>query len=284
MQSSFVGRVGTQKVCQHQIDRGDFADPRLGKELIEDYAKRWLASKPQLRPRTRDEYQAIIDRFIEPSFGSVELARLTTEQVCTWHADIAVNSGQARAAKAYRVLRAMLNTAVDDALLVRNPCRVRGAGEEQAAERPFVSAEQVRTIIGGMPEELRALAILAASCSLRLGELLALRRRSIDILHGTVTIEEQCQELARNKADRDEGRSPRVVFGPPKTESGRRRVAIPSTVLPELEAHLSALVGADADALVFTGATGGPLPARPSTRRGRSRAVLLTLRRSGFTT
>ena len=48
------------------------------------------------------------------------------------------------AAKAYRLLRAVLDTAVEeDKILPRNPCRVRGAGEEHAAERPVLTVAQV---------------------------------------------------------------------------------------------------------------------------------------------
>jgi integrase len=48
------------------------------------------------------------------------------------------------AAKSYRLLRAVLATAVEeDKILTRNPCRIRGAGEEHAAERPVLTVAQV---------------------------------------------------------------------------------------------------------------------------------------------
>jgi hypothetical protein len=34
-------------------------------------------------------------------------------------------------AKAYRLLRSIMNTAVDDGLIRRNPCRIKGASEEK---------------------------------------------------------------------------------------------------------------------------------------------------------
>ena len=48
------------------------------------------------------------------------------------------------AAKAYRLLRSILTTAVEeDKILARNPCRVRGAGTERAPERPVLTVAQV---------------------------------------------------------------------------------------------------------------------------------------------
>ncbi len=43
-------------------------------------------------------------------------------------------------AKSYRLLRAILNTAVtEDELIIVNPCRIKGAGEERASERPVLN-------------------------------------------------------------------------------------------------------------------------------------------------
>jgi integrase len=48
------------------------------------------------------------------------------------------------AAKAYRLLRAVITTAVEeDKLLPRNPCRIRGAGDEDTPERPVLTVAQV---------------------------------------------------------------------------------------------------------------------------------------------
>lgn len=48
------------------------------------------------------------------------------------------------AAKAYRLLRAIMTTAVDeDNMLPRNPCWINGAGDEDAAERPVLTVRQV---------------------------------------------------------------------------------------------------------------------------------------------
>jgi hypothetical protein len=47
-------------------------------------------------------------------------------------------------ASPYRPLRAVLTTAVEeDKILARNPCRIRGAGEERAPERPVLTVAQV---------------------------------------------------------------------------------------------------------------------------------------------
>jgi integrase len=91
--------------------------------------------------------------------------------------------------------------------------------------------------------------LLGAYCSLRLGELAGLRRNRVDLLHRTITVEEQAIELAGG----------RVVFGPPKTAAGRRVVAVPAELVEIIEEHLAAHVGIESDALVFTSPEGYPL-------------------------
>jgi integrase-like protein len=50
------------------------------------------------------------------------------------------------AAKSYRLLKAIMNTAVEDGLIRRNPCRIKGAGQEKSAERPVLTIGQVFTL------------------------------------------------------------------------------------------------------------------------------------------
>ncbi len=49
----------------------------------------------------------------------------------------------ATVAKCYRLLRAILNTAVVDEVIVRNPCNIKGAGIERTPERPVATTTQV---------------------------------------------------------------------------------------------------------------------------------------------
>jgi integrase len=58
-----------------------------------------------------------------------------------------------------------------------------------------------------------------------------------------------------------------VFFSPPKSEAGRRVVAIPALLVPELRAHIERFAQRPDDGLLFTSPTGKPL--RNSNFRGR---------------
>ena len=49
---------------------------------------------------------------------------------------------------ACRMLRAILNTAVTDGLIAKNPCQVRGAGRSRSAERPVASVAEAVELLG----------------------------------------------------------------------------------------------------------------------------------------
>jgi hypothetical protein len=51
--------------------------------------------------------------------------------------------GPTTVAKCYRLLRAILGTAVEDGLIPKNPCAIKDAGVEHYDERPVATVEQV---------------------------------------------------------------------------------------------------------------------------------------------
>ena len=87
-----------------------------------------------------------------------------------------------------------LNTAVEDEALLRNPCRIRGAGQPHSPERPLLDREQVEALAEAMPAHLLTLVLVAFWAHLRLGEVIALRRGDVDTEAGTVRVERQVVE------------------------------------------------------------------------------------------
>ena len=152
-------------------------------------------------------------------------------------------------AKAYRLLRAILNTAVEDETIRRNPCRIKGAGFEASAERPTLTPAQVAALAGGVPPRFALLVLLATYASLRWGEVSALRRMDVDVTAATVRIERAHVELSTGQ----------VLVGPPKSRASKRTVSFPPALVPLVRHHLDEYVGAEPDALLFVGPKGAPL-------------------------
>ena len=101
-------------------------------------------------------------------------------------------------AKSYRLLPAILNTAVtEDELIIVNPCRIEGAGEERATERPALTLDQLYALVDLMPDRWKAFLPLKTFASLRWGEITALTRNDLDLERRTVCIRRQVSQGAR---------------------------------------------------------------------------------------
>ncbi len=208
--------------------RGQWVDPRSRQLLLNGYAESWLAARPDLKIRTRELYQWLLGKYVLPSLGHLPLDKITSGVVRSWHAGLLRDAAPTPTRQAYSLLRAMLNTAVADELLPRNPCTVRGAGVSRAGERSIATVAQVHTLADAVPPRYRMLILLAAWSGARWGELVALSRDRLDLEHGTMTIDRQYVEL----------RDGRLVLDTPKSAAGVRTVHIPPHLLPELREHL----------------------------------------------
>jgi integrase len=237
-------------VKEGEIVRQEWVNPDTGRVLLGDYLPVWIDHRPDLRPRTVDLYRWLYRRYLEQTFKDHVLADITPGAVRAWRAE-RVDDGVSptMVAKAYRLLRAVLNTAVEDELIRRNPCRIKGAGQEKPPERPVATVAQVYDLAERVPARFRVLVLLAAFTSLRYGELAALRRRDVDSKAGRLVV----------RATLIERQDGSLIFGPPKTDAGRRVVTVPSAIRRDLRGHLRRYVDEEGDALIFTGVTGAVL-------------------------
>jgi integrase len=130
----------------------------------------------------------------------------------------------------------------------------RAEGEQADGQRRQPDGTKTKTslvleLADAIGTPYRAIVLLAGFAGLRTGESLGLRRADIDLLHGEIRIHRQAQEITG---------CGRAVLAP-KSEAGRRTVALPAVVVESLEQHSAAFTSTDAEAPVFTGPKSGPL-------------------------
>jgi integrase len=252
-----------------EIDAGRWAPPVSGGKLphvltFREYATAWLRDR-DLAPTTRDHYARLLRDHVYPTFGDAAVTSITPSAVRAWHAGLAreertapIGAQRKRRkvpdrptvrAHAYGLLRTILNTAVADELIAANPCRVRGGGQARRVKqiRPATLAE-LETIVAALPARYRLAALLASWCGLRFGEMAELRRGDVDVTNGLI-------HVRRGVVRTSEGRK---VKGP-KSQAGRRDVAIPPHLMPMVRQHLRDHAQAGKDGLLFPARHGGHL-------------------------
>jgi integrase len=236
------------------LQRGDVQDPRTGSEQLRPYAERWVGTRrvrgKPLAPRTVALYEWQLQRHILPTLGRRQLRDLDPAAVRGWYerlADPTTGPGAITAAKCYRLLRAILNTAVRDGELRSNPCVLVGAGDEHSAPRPAVALDEVLRIAAAVPDRWRAFVLVAAFGGLRIGELTALTRDHVDLDRGTVDVVASAGYLPGGRRH----------VGPPKSRAGVRVIALPEIAADSLRRHVALYAEQEPDGLVFIGPRGG---------------------------
>ncbi len=123
-------------VVESELLRGEWIDPWLSEVELVDFGQRWI-KEHALEPRSRDDYEGMFRDHVEPHLGALAVGEISTATVRHWRTTL-LDGGMTgnRAAKVHRLLRAILDTAVDDGMVERTPCRTKGADRETGSSRP----------------------------------------------------------------------------------------------------------------------------------------------------
>lgn len=227
------------------IVRRSWKAPELTSRPVGAYAADYLG-RDALRDSTRALYEGLWRNHLEPHWSDVRIGDVSPALVRSWHAQAGKVTKPRALSQSYTLLRGILAQAVEDEVLSANPARIKGAGTPKVArESRALTVEEVLAISKAILPRYRALVLVLAFGGLRFGEAVALQRKHV-LKGGKVKVE----------------RSVRAgVVGPPKTEAGKRTVALPAFVSEALTAHLEEFVDAPKDSLVFATSGGGyPAP------------------------
>lgn len=209
-------------------------------ETVAEFGTRWIKERASLKPRTRHLYESQFRLHIKPDLGDVPIRHVTSERVRRWYA--ALDGKHARRnSQVYGLLHAIMATAVKDGLLAANPCQIeRAMNGSTGGARVMPTAKEVAALADAMPENYRAMVLLAAWCGLRVGEVTELRRKDVSEDYAVVTV-------ARAMTYR----GGQTMIGLPKSGKART-VVVPPHIRDDLKHHLDTHVSAGEDALLFS--------------------------------
>ncbi|GAA0903075.1 tyrosine-type recombinase/integrase [Streptomyces thermoalcalitolerans] len=228
------------------LSRGDWRAPDAGAVNFRVYAEKWVEER-ELAVRTEDLYRHLLRLHIFPTFGGLDLDEITSPRVREWRAErLRTTGAKTTVAKAYRLLKSILETAVDDELIQRNPCRIKGAGKESAAERRIATVAQVDALADAIGIRWRLMVYLGAYGPMRPEELAGLRRRDVDVDNLVIRVRVAEPERTNGK------RAP----GPTKSDASARVVVLPAFLRKEVQRHLDWFAEKGPDGLVFVGEKG----------------------------
>lgn len=202
-----------------------------------------------LKRSTVRYYTFQLDRYVLPVLGPTQLCDLSRPRIESLLSDLRRKGHASATIRGVRAtLSAVLQAAVERQYLEKNPVHgIRLRETEAKKERRFYSTSQVRALLTELSEPCRTIVLLAVLTGMRIGEILALRWKRMDLLHGTI-------EVAETFSDGE--------FGSPKTRSSRRVIPISSTLRQILETHRKVWLRNQPDDLVFCTPKGTPMSSK----------------------
>ncbi|MGW8950249.1 tyrosine-type recombinase/integrase [Streptomyces sp. NPDC055709] len=233
---------------QTEVRRGDWVDPDVGAVNFQEYALRWVKER-RLSATTDELYRRLLRLHILPTFGGLDLDEIAPPRVRSWRSErLDATGAETTIAKAYRLLKAILQTAADDELIRRNPCRIKGAGKETADERPTATVAQVDALADALGPRWRLMVYIAAYGPARPEEQAAMRRRDVDLDNVGIWVRMAEPELTTGR------RAP----GDTKSDAGKRFIVLPAFMEKDLKRHLAWYAEKAPDGLLFVGEKGKP--------------------------
>lgn len=202
----------------------------------------WLQDyvRPAVKTRTYDRYSFIAFRRLGAALGGSELGAMTALKLQRFITGLSENgnmkTGEGLSANSVNcvisVLQASLRTA-EETGLVSGVAAIRLKRPKLSEKRVecFSIAEQKkieRAVLSGKKDKLYGI-LLCLYSGLRIGELLALTWRDIDLVKGVMSVSKSCYDYGGGQ-----GRT--RIIDSPKTARSRRVIPLPKQILPLLKA------------------------------------------------
>ncbi|MBT9703778.1 site-specific integrase [Eubacterium ramulus] len=200
-----------------------------------DFWKMYCADmETRLREHTMRTKKYIVKLKILPYFGNKRVNDITAADIRQWQNELIKMGYSPTYLKTINnQLSAIFNYAVRYYDLKSNPCVKAGSmGKSKAEEMDFWTGEEFRKFIDSvMNKRLSYMAFMTLyRTGMRMGELLALNPKDIDLEKRTISITKSYQRLGKKD-----------VITPPKTPKSKRVITIPEFLAADIKDYMDSL-------------------------------------------
>ena len=212
---------------------------------FEDFWKIYCADmETRLREHTMRTKKYIVELKILPYFGNKRVNDITAADIRQWQNELIKMGYSPTYLKTINnQLSAIFNYAVRYYDLKSNPCAKAGSmGKSKAEEMDFWTGEEFRKFIDSvMNKRLSYMAFMILYWTgMRLGELLALNPKDVDLEKRTISITKSYQRLGKKD-----------VITPPKTSKSKRVITIPEFLAADIKDYMDSLYDLQEDDRMF---------------------------------
>jgi integrase len=218
------------------MERGTYVEPTklTVRQLLQDRLEQWTRSG-RIGPKAAERYRQLIDGQIDPHIGGKPVQRLRVADIEVWHnvlrksglkngtGGIALSTIRA----AHRVLAAALRDAVRHGLVPSNIASLQGPPKADAKEVRIIAEHQLASLLDKIKNRpIYSKVVVALFTGLRRSELLGLQWQHVELDGKLLHVR---QALEQTHAG--------IRIKGPKTQAGRRTIALPDIVVDALREH-----------------------------------------------
>ena len=201
---------------------------------------------PTLKLSTQHGYRNVLRKHVLPYWRDWRLRDISRQDVQQWVAEkFRQRQGWQTVRNSWVLLSGILETAVEYGYVSVNPARGVKFPQKELKDAPaIIAGADFTKLLAHVEEPYRTMLSLIAATGLRIGELLALRWRVLDLEHGTLAVRESVFE---------------GKFQPPKTLKAKRTIPLGPNAVAALQAHQQRVMRTAPEDLVFGNRKGAPM-------------------------
>jgi integrase len=176
---------------------GDHLSPQAIRKFVDFVRADWEpVILPTMKYATQKSYAYFLRVHLTPALGDFRLRDISREPIQTMlNAKLAAGLAWETVHHLQCALSKILGTAVEWGYIEANPVRMtRLPRRRRTYAKAVLTPVQLRLLVATLPEPSRSLVFLLMLTGLRIGELLALRWRNVDLTSGLVHVEETVYE------------------------------------------------------------------------------------------
>jgi integrase len=212
---------------QVAVDRGTHIDPTTGGQRVGAVVASWRATWIDLEPKTKAGYESILTKHVLPRWLDAKSGAVSTDAIQEWVNELASKRSPKTVTNIYGVLRSVMQHAITLRTRSDNPCDAVKLPKRSKGKRVmlFLTAREITSLAEAITPRHKLMVYVSAYVGLRAGEVEALRRKDVDLLHSRLNVVLALKEVnttSKNIADEDKG----MIFGSPKNGE-TRAVAVP---------------------------------------------------------
>lgn len=227
------------------IVSGTYVAPGAGSVTVGAVHAQWVGTFGHLKDTTKATRETVWNSRVKNRWESVHINEIQTSAIRSWVQDMREDGAKAATIEnALGTLRMILELAVEDRRLPRNPCQGVKAPPREHSSRAYLTHIQVEQLARAVGDRSRLVVLLLSYTGLRYGEMAALRVENFDMLRRRVNVRQSVTEVKG-----------RLVWSSPKNHE-RRSVPFPKFLVDDLAAVMASK---NRNELVFTAPEGGVL-------------------------